>query len=99
MKNPCRGATDETLEAYVIDREKNITSAEELEIVKVLGRWKPTNVGIGLPDDDKERLVGFLRRNADIFAWSHKDMSGINPSITVHKLNVDPEAKSVRKKK
>ena len=29
-----------------------------------------------------------LRNNQDVFAWSHEDMLGINPSIMVHKLNV-----------
>ena len=35
-------------------------------------------------------LMAFLRDNQDVFAWSHEDMSGIGPSIIVHKLNVSP---------
>ena len=35
-------------------------------------------------------LTGFLRINQDVFAWSHKDMPGIDPSVIVHKLNVNP---------
>ena len=33
-------------------------------------------------------LVAFLKENQDVFAWSHKDMPGINPSVMVHRLNV-----------
>ena len=38
----------------------------------------------------RHALTMFLRENQDVFAWSHEDMPGINPSIIVHKLNVSP---------
>jgi hypothetical protein len=38
----------------------------------------------------KEDLVAFLRRNSDVFAWSHEDMPEIDLSVIVHKLNMDP---------
>ena len=37
--------------------------------------------------------------NQDVFAWSHEDMPGIDPSIIVHRLNVNPESPPVRQKK
>ena len=37
-----------------------------------------------------QELTAFLRDNQDVFAWSHEDMLGINPTIMVHKLNVSP---------
>ena len=37
--------------------------------------------------------------NQDVFAWSHEDMSGIDPSIMVHKLNVSSSFLPVRQKK
>ena len=40
-----------------------------------------------------------MRDNQDVFAWSHKDMSGIDPLIIVHKLNVLPSFPSIRQKK
>lgn len=36
----------------------------------------------------REELALFLKNNQDIFTWSHKDMSRINPSIMIHWLNV-----------
>nr|XP_018677422.1 PREDICTED: uncharacterized protein LOC108952025 [Musa acuminata subsp. malaccensis] len=36
-------------------------------------------VGSELPEREQERLVGLLRENADIFAWSPSDMTGIDP--------------------
>ena len=44
-------------------------------------------------------LANFLRTNQDIFAWSHEDMPGIDPSIIVHRLNVNPDSSLVRQKK
>jgi hypothetical protein len=47
----------------------------------------------------KEELVAFLRHNNDVFAWSHKDMPGIDPSVIVHKLNVDPNFRPVKQRR
>ena len=41
-------------------------------------------------------LMTFLRDNQDVFAWSHEDMSGIAPSIIVHRLNVSPPFSPIR---
>ena len=37
--------------------------------------------------------------NQDVFAWSHKDMSGIDPSVLVHRLNMNPASSPIRQKK
>jgi hypothetical protein len=47
----------------------------------------------------KEEFMTFLRDNDDVFAWSHEDMPGIDPSVMVHKLNVDPDHSSVKQKR
>ncbi|XP_050289732.1 uncharacterized protein LOC126727872 [Quercus robur] len=44
-------------------------------------------------------LTAFLRDNRDVFAWSHKDMPGIDHSIIVHRLNVLPPFSPIRQKK
>ena len=47
----------------------------------------------------KESLVQFMKNNKDVFAWSHEDMPGINPSIISHKLNIDPSLRPVKQKR
>ena len=47
----------------------------------------------------KKDLIRFLRKNIDVFAWSHKDIPGIDPSVIIHRLNVHPSSKPVRQKK
>lgn len=39
-----------------------------------------------------------MRRNADIFVWSTKDMIGIDPEMAMHHLNVDPRIRYVKQK-
>ena len=47
----------------------------------------------------RQELTTFLRDNQDIFAWSHEDMPGIDPSIMMHRLNVSPFFPPIRQKK
>ena len=47
----------------------------------------------------RQDLASFLRMNQDVFAWSHEDMPRIDPSVIVHKLNVNPATSPIRQKK
>ena len=47
----------------------------------------------------KQDLVHFLKKSMDVFAWSHEDMLGIDPSVITLRLNVYPSSKLVRQKK
>ena len=60
---------------------------------------KSTKIGADLEGKIKKDLICFLRENIDVFAWSHKNMSGINPSVITHRLNVHPSSKPVQQKK
>ena len=74
---------------------------EELEEV-ILDDSRPertTRVGTLANWPVRQELTAFLRDNQDMFAWSHEDMPGIDPSIMVHKLNVSPSFSPIRQKK
>ena len=58
-----------------------------------------TRVGTLVSWPVHQELTSFLRDNQDVFAWSHEDMPGINPSIMVHKLNVSPSFSPIWQKK
>ena len=58
-----------------------------------------TRVGVDLNEKIKKDLVQFLKKNIDVFAWSHEDMPSIDPSVITHRLNVRPSSKPVRQKK
>ena len=46
-----------------------------------------------------QALTTFLRNNRDVFAWSYKDMPGIDPLVMVHRLNVLPSLPTIQQKK
>uniref|UniRef100_A0A2N9H5N1 Integrase catalytic domain-containing protein n=1 Tax=Fagus sylvatica TaxID=28930 RepID=A0A2N9H5N1_FAGSY len=60
---------------------------------------RTTKIGADLPPKIRESLVQFLKENKDVFAWSHEDMPGINPSVISHKLNVDPSLRPIKQKR
>ena len=45
-------------------------------------------IGAGLPPDQEEALVSFLRTNNEVFAWEPKDLAGIPRGIIEHHLRV-----------
>ena len=74
---------------------------EELEEV-VLDESRPgrtTRMGTLASPMIRQDLAGFLRMNQDVFAWSHEDMLGIDPSVIVHRLNVNSASSPIRQKK
>ena len=60
---------------------------------------RTTRIGTLASWSVRQALTAFLRANQDVFAWSHEDMPGIDPSIMVHKLNVSSSFPPVRQKK
>ena len=47
-------------------------------------------VGSQLPFRENEGLIGFLRKNVDVFAWDTYDAPGIDLNFICHHLNVNP---------
>ena len=77
--------------------EKEEEKVEALETVELVDEepMKITKVGMTMSVDMKKKLVQFLKKNLDLFSWSHEDMSGISLKVIQHRLNVDPEKKPV----
>ena len=55
-------------------------------------------IGRELSPEREAELLSFLRQNVDVFAWSAKDLPGIDRSIAEHRLDVDPSVKPIRQK-
>ena len=45
-----------------------------------------------------QQIAEFLFLNQDVFAWTHTDMVRIHPKGMCHRLNIDPQAKTVFQK-
>ena len=81
---------------WMVEEEppKPMEEVENIELVKG-DLSKTTKVGKELQQSLKDELVKFLKKNLDVFAWSHEDMLGIDGQVTKHSLNVDPTKKPV----
>ena len=95
-------AMDEQIQTMNIEERR--TLAELFEVLEdvPLDESNPerfTRIGTSMREKTKQDLVGFLKKSTNVFAYSHKDMSGINPSVITHHLNVSLSYKSVRQKK
>lgn len=44
------------------------------------------------------RMIKLLRKNMVEFTWSPVDMPRLDPSVVVHRLNLDPNAKKIVQK-
>ena len=93
---------DEQVQTMNIEEKKIVAEpTEALENIPLdesnLERY--TRVRADLEEKDKKDLVQFLKKNIDVFAWSHEDMPGIDPSVITHRLNICPFFKLVRQKK
>ncbi|KAM2544763.1 hypothetical protein TB1_016414 [Malus domestica] len=73
--------------------------AEELKNVSISKDHLDRMVKIGttLSPPLRLSLISFLQENAEVFAWSYKDMPGISPDIICHHLSIDPKTKPAMK--
>ena len=56
-------------------------------------------IGTSLPKGEERHIKQVLKQNADLFAWSATDLSGVHPKIAAHRLSIFPSAKPVSQKK
>ena len=94
---------DEQVQTMNIKEKRRIV-AEPTEVLENIpldesNLERYTRVGADLEENSKKDLVQFLKKNVHVFAWSHKDMSGIDPGVITHRLNVSPSFKPIRQKK
>jgi len=88
---------------FQVPKETDATksTAEELEQVSLFEEFleRKFHLGTGLHPELRSGFIEFLKINADCFAWSHEDMTGIPMEIAVYKLSLDPRVPPVRQKK
>ena len=82
---------DDHLQALNIKKWRvTVESTEDLEDISLDDSRldQVTRIGTQANPLVYKELTLFLKNNQDVFAWSHKDMLGINPTVMVHQLNV-----------
>ena len=95
-------AMDEQIQKMNIEERRMLAKPIEVLEDVPLDESNPetfTRIGTSMEEKTKQDLVGFLKRSTDVFAWSHEDMSRIDPSVITRRLNVSPSYEPVRQKK
>ena len=93
---------DDHLQAMNIEEHRTtMEPMEKLEEVLLddSNHERTTKIGTLASPAICQELAAFLRSNQDVFAWTHEDMPGIDPSIIVHRLNVSTSFPLIRHKK
>ncbi|XP_057426101.1 uncharacterized protein LOC130719494 [Lotus japonicus] len=67
--------------------------AEEIKSVHLSGR--ALKIGSTSSKEQEDRLVQLLKKNLDLFAWTIKDVLGIDPNVISHHLSIQQGAKPV----
>ena len=98
---------DEDLElseemAREIERKANSIQPyqEPIETINLGTEGDPKEIKLGamLEQSVKDRLIKLLQEYIDIFAWSYRDMPGLDTDIVVHRLPLKEGCSLVRQK-
>src|SRR3954469_5734960 len=86
----------------LMDRESKsmLPPQEAIEIINLGTDEEPKNIKIGatLNEDVRTTLVKLLNDYVEIFAWSYRDMPGLDTDIVVHRLPLKEGCTLVRQK-
>ena len=55
---------------------------------------KPVIISVALTEAEKQKLLVILRKYKEAISWSIEDLKGINPSICMHKILLEDNAKT-----
>ena len=95
-------STEQAHQTLIVEERRNIAEpTEELEEVALIegNEKKTTRIGTSMPKGIRDSIVQFLRKNANVFAWSHEDMPGISTEVMVYKLSVNLSIHPVKQKR
>ena len=56
---------------------------------------KPVIISAELTENEEQRLLQILRKHKEVIAWSIEDLKGIRPSISMHKILLNDDAKTL----
>jgi hypothetical protein len=55
-------------------------------------------IGTEASQEEQAKLLGFLDKNSDVFAWSTFDLLGVSRDVIEHRLQVSPHARLKKQK-
>ncbi|XP_073045532.1 uncharacterized protein [Primulina eburnea] len=78
--------------------EVHFVTEEEQESVEIES-GKTIRIARDICATTRVKLLQCLKTNADIFAWSQQELTGISPQVAEHRLNILPGSRPIKQKK
>ncbi|XP_011102006.1 uncharacterized protein LOC105180037 [Sesamum indicum] len=79
---------------------EHLKPSEEYKVVQLTPGKPDKTTKIGASMKEREMaMINFLRENMDVFAWGPSDLTGIDPEVILHRLNVYPTMRPMKQKK
>ena len=60
---------------------------------------RPVNVAKEMPNEEKKAMIELLINFWDVFAWSYKDMQGLDSQLYQHQIHLRIDAKPVAQRR
>ena len=57
-------------------------------------KTKPMIISVALTENEEQKLLKILRKYMEAIAWSIENLNGIGPSICMHKILIENNAKT-----
>ena len=90
-------------EEYMLRRSKQPKRVPEdvVEEVNLGTEEEPQTVKISknLDNEFREQMINLLKEYKSVFAWSYKDMQGIDPTFYQHKIDLQKDAKPIQQQR
>ena len=83
----------------LLDELENVRGkpVEKFEIIFLEDNPKKiVQISVNLKSSLRDKIIKFLWANTDVFAWLVSDMPDIPTDVIIHKLNVDPNFRSIQ---
>src|ERR1051325_9429933 len=89
---------DDADEAPLALEDGSQSTIDELKEINLgtLEEPRPTFISMQLTNEEEEEYVNLLIEYKDIFAWSYKEMSGLDPKIAAHRLAIKSGYKPIK---
>ena len=78
-----KGPMETNIDPFLQEKESAAKPIKELVDIQVEPKesCRVVKIGKGLSSELAQLLTCFLRKNQDVFTWTHADMVGIHPKI------------------
>ncbi|KAI5079117.1 hypothetical protein GOP47_0006788, partial [Adiantum capillus-veneris] len=73
-------------------------NSKKIDLAEPREELRPAYIMNDLTEEEEELLLSLLKEYPDIFAWSYKDLKGVDPEIYQHTIPIRDDVKPSRQR-